>query len=161
MTRHLIRVYRQRGDKRSPYVVAEEIAVSHPIVFKRVGRQSTIGGIPINHLESTGRRNHTRFQIMVRKGTTARGLRTSRNREAVEAEATAVAVKRVCRRLRDQEAEEIDRIDAEIAELEDLVTEARDRREDRVRRAWGRANVVRLAEMEERARPDEGERRAR
>jgi hypothetical protein len=158
MSRYLIRVHRGRGDKRSPYVVADEIAVCHPVIFRRAGRQSTIGGIPINRMESTGRRNRRQVRIIVREGTTARGFQTARNRDAVETEATAVGVKRVCRLLRDQEAAEIAEIDAEIAELEELVGKARDRRADSVRRAWGRAGVVRLAEIEERARRDEAER---
>jgi hypothetical protein len=158
MSRYLIRVFRQRGDRRSPYILAEEIVVSHPMICKKTGRQSTIGGVPINRMESTGRRDRRRIQIVVRRSATARGLELSRHREGVETEASAAGVKRVCRRLRDREAEEIDAIDAEIAELEERAGRTRDRRREAVRKAWRRAKFVRLAEIEERAEAETGER---
>jgi hypothetical protein len=66
-------------------------------------------------------------------------------------------VKKVCRELRPAEAAEIEAIDAEIARLESVISITRDRREEAVREAWGKAHVVRLAEMEERARRFEAE----
>lgn len=155
MTRHIVRVTRPRGDERSPYVVAEEIAVQHPVIFRRAGRQSTVGGIPIRRMESTGRRDPKVFDVVVRKGTTARGFESARSRDRARAQATAAGIKKVCRRLRPREAERIDSIDAEIAGLERRVAEARDRRQEEVREAWSRANVVRLAEFEELAAHDE------
>jgi hypothetical protein len=149
MTRLLVRVYRQRGDKQSPYILAEEIIAQHPMIFRQAGRQSTIGGIPIRRMESTGRRDPKVFEVIVRKGTTARGIESARSRDQARAQATAAGIKKVCRRLRPQEAERIDSIDAEIAALEGEVAEARDRREKAVREAWAKANVIRLAEFEE------------
>lgn len=155
--RFLIRTFQPRGAKRSPYVVAEEIAVMFPVIFKKAGRQSTIGGIPINRMESTGRRDRKRLDILVRKGTTARGIESSRSRDRTQAAATAAGVKQVIRQLRPQEAEMIDAADAEIAELEEQLRFARDNRAEIVRNAWGKAHVVRLAEMRERAETYEAE----
>jgi hypothetical protein len=155
MTRLIVRVPRPRGDERSPYVLAEEIAVHHPVIFRRAGRQSTIGGIPIRRMESTGRRDPKVFDVVVRKGTTARGFGSAPSRDRARAQATAAGIKKVCRRLRPRDAERIDSIDAEIAAFEQRVSEARDRRQEVVREAWGRANVVRLAEFEELAGLDE------
>lgn len=152
MTRLLVRVRRPRGDGRSPYVIAEEITVQHPVIFRQEGRQSTIGGIPIRRMESTGRRDRTVFEVIVCEGTTARGFETARSRDQARAQASAAGIKRVCRRLRPREAGRIEAIDAEIAGLEGRIAEARDRRQEAVREAWGRADVVRLAEFEERAR---------
>jgi hypothetical protein len=149
MRRLIVRVPRPRGDERSPYVLAEEISVQHPVVFRQAGRQLTIGGIPIRRMESTGRRDPKVFDVIVRKGTTARGVESARSRDQARAEATAAGIKKVCRRLRPQEAERIDSIDAETAELEQRIAEARDRRQEAVHEAWRRANVVRLAEFEE------------
>lgn len=84
----------------------------------------------------------------MRKGTTARGVESARSRDQARAQATAAGIKKVCRRLRPQEAEGIDSIDTEIAELERRIAEAWDRRQEAVREAWSRANVVRLAEFE-------------
>jgi hypothetical protein len=156
MTLFLVRVRRARSDERSPYVLAEEIAVQHPVIFRQVGRQSTIGGIPIRRMESTGRRDRTAFDIVVRKGTTARGLETARSRDQARAQASAAGIKKVCRRLRAQEATRIEAIDAEIAELDSRIADARDRCQEAVRAAWGKANVVRLAEFQERAGRPEG-----
>jgi hypothetical protein len=159
MTRLLVRVHRRRGDRRSPYVLAEEITVQHPVIFRQSGRQSTIGGIPIRRMESTGRRDPEVFDVVVRKGTTARGIGSARSRDRARARATATAagIKKFCRRLRPQEAEGIDSIDAEIAVLERRIGEARDRREKAVREAWAKAAVVRLVEFEERAARVEAE----
>jgi hypothetical protein len=151
MTRLLVRVPRRRGDERSPYLLAEEVIVQHPMIFRQAGRQSTIGGIPIRRMESTGRRDPKVFEVIVRKGTTARSFGSARSRDQARAQASAAGIKKVCRRLRAREAERIDSIDAEIAALEREIARARDRREEAVREAWARANVVRLAEFEERA----------
>lgn len=155
MSRLIVRVRRARGDERSPYVLAEEVLVQHPVIFRQAGRQSTVAGIPIRRMESTGRRDRTVFEIIVRSGTTARGLATVRSRDRAGAQASAAGIKKVCRRLRPREAERIEAIDAEIAELERRVAEARDRRQEAVREAWARAHVVRLAELEELARRPE------
>jgi hypothetical protein len=151
MSRLLVRVPRRRGDERSPYLVAEEIIVQHPMIFRQAGRQSTIRGIPIRRMESTGRRDPKVFEVSVREGTTARGFWSARSRDQARAQASAAGIKKVCRRLRPQEAERIDSIDAEIAALESEIARARDRREEAVREAWAKANVVRLREFEERA----------
>jgi hypothetical protein len=155
MTRLLVRVHRRRGDRRSPYVLAEEIIVQHPMIFRQAGRQSTIAGIPVRRMESMGRRDRSVFEVLVRKGTTARGHASASSRDHARAQATAAGIKKVCRRLRPREAERIVSIDAEIAELERQIAEVRDRREEAVREAWVRANVVRLAEFEELARRHE------
>jgi hypothetical protein len=152
MTRLLVRVHRRRGDRRSPYVLAEEIIVQHPMIFRQAGRQTTIGGIPIRRMKSTGRRDRRVFEVVVRKGTTARGFASASSRDQARAQASAAGIKKVCRRLRHREAERIASIDAEIAELERQIAEARDRREEAVREAWARADVVRLAEFEALAR---------
>lgn len=157
MDRFLIRTYQPRGAKRSPYVVAEEIAVMFPVIYRKSGRQSTIGGIPINRQESTGRRDRKRLDIVVRKGTTARGIESSRSRDRAQAAATAAGVKQVIRQLRPQEAAMIDEADKEIAELEEQLAFARDNRAEIVRNAWGKAHVVRLADMRERAENHEAE----
>ena len=151
MSRLLVRADRRRGDRRPPYLLAEEIVVEHPMIFRRAGRQSTIGGIPITRMESTGRRDPKVFDVIVTTGTTARGDGSVRSRDRARARATAAGIKKVCRQLRPREAERIDSIDAEIAVLEGRIAEARDRRETVVREAWRKANVVRLAEFEERA----------
>ncbi|HVX32809.1 MAG TPA: hypothetical protein VHA80_06665 [Solirubrobacterales bacterium] len=152
MTRFLVRVRRGRGDQRSPYVLAEEITVQHPVIFRQAGRQSTIGGIPIRRMASTGRRDRAVFEVIVREGTTARGFESARSRDQARAQASAAGIKKVCRRLRPQEAARIVAIDTEIAELEGRIEEARDRRQEAVREAWARGNVVLLAEFEELAR---------
>ena len=155
MTRLLVRVRRPPGDGRSPYVVADEVIVQHPLIFRKAGRQSTVGGIPIRRMESTGRRDRSVFDVVVVRGTTARGIETARPRDRASAQASAAGIKKVCRRLRPQEAGRIEAIDAEIAELEGRIAAARDRLQEAVREAWGRANVVRLAEFEELARHHE------
>jgi hypothetical protein len=149
--RFLVRVHRDHGDRRSPYILAEEIAVAHPLIFREVGR---VGGL-FPRLESTGRRDSRRLDVRVLKGTSARGVETSRGRDAVESAASAAGVKKVCRRLREREAAQLEAVDAEIARLEEQLAAARGRREKAVRSAWTKANVVRLAEMEELARRQE------
>lgn len=147
MTEFLVRVYRDRVDKRSPYIVAEQINVRNPVLLKATG--NVIGGL-FKEVESTGRRNRKRLSISVVSGTTARGSKVSPRREQVEAAATAAGVKQVCRRLRPQEAEAIARADRRIAQLEGDLRRARDGREQDVKAAWAKAHVVRLAEMQDR-----------
>jgi hypothetical protein len=156
MSRLLVRVHRRRGDRRSPYLLAEEIIVQHPMIFRQKGRQSAVAGIPIRRMESTGRRDASVLDVVVVEGTTARGFGAARSRDRAQARATAAGVKKVCRRLRPREADRIDSLDAEIAALESEIAAARDRREEAVREAWAKANVVRLAEFEERASEFEG-----
>lgn len=144
MERFIVKTQREPGDKRSPYVVADEIAVMHPMIYRDSGRR--IGGV-FTELEATGRHNKTRFEIAVRKGRTARGVESSRSRDRAEADATAAGIKRVCRRLRPQEATRIAAIDDEIATIETDLREAKDRRVKVVREAFAKGHVVRLAEM--------------
>lgn len=156
MDRLIIKVQRQPGSRRIPYVVAEEIAVAYPMIYRDSGRR--IGGM-FPELESTGRPNRKRFEISVRKGTTARGVETTRSRDRADAAATAAGVKKVCRRLRPQEAVKLAVADEEILKLESDLQRARDRRAAVVREAFARGHVVRLAEMQELAsRRDSGER---
>jgi hypothetical protein len=145
--RFLVRVDRGGGDRRSPYLVAEEILAHHPAILRATGR--AIGGL-FQEVEGTGRFNRKRFRITVTKGTTARGNEVSPGREGEDAAATAIGVKKVIRRLREQEAEKLDGVDRKIAELEAKVDAARRRRVEIVREAWSRGNVVRVAEMHER-----------
>lgn len=63
------------------------------------------------------------------------------------APATAEGIKSVVRRLRPQEAAEIDALDERIAELKRQVGELRRERRELVARAWTKANVVRLNEV--------------
>jgi hypothetical protein len=131
--RHIIRVRRERDDPRSPYLLAEEITVEHPIIFRPSGASG-----PFLVMESTGRRNRRRIEIVVLAGTSARGLEVARNRERVEADATAAGVKRACRLLRPREAARVD----ELSQAERRLTELRSAREVAVRAAWSKANVV-------------------
>jgi hypothetical protein len=71
MGRYLIKVHRERADKRSPYVIAQEIGVMHPLIYRDAGK---VGGV-FPRLEPTGRRNRKALEIVVRKGTTAEALR--------------------------------------------------------------------------------------
>ncbi|MBS1895599.1 MAG: hypothetical protein JST59_30230 [Actinobacteria bacterium] len=103
-------------------------------------------------MASTERRDRAVFEVIVREGTTARGFESTRSRDQARAQASAAGIKKVCRRPRPQEAARIVAIDTEIAELEGRIEEARDRRQEAVREAWARGNVVRLAEFEELAR---------
>lgn len=144
MEQFVIKRNRPRGDRRSPYVVAEEIGVKHPEIHRDTGRR--IGGlVPI--VESTGRRDRKRLELEVLRGTTARGGEPSRSRDRVDTDASGAGVKRVCRRLRPQEAERLAAIDGEIAEIEADLRAARDRRESLVREAFAKGHVVRLAQM--------------
>lgn len=148
MLRYIVKAYRESGNKRSPYVVAEELTVHHPPILRAKGKP--IGGL-FQEVEGTGRFNRKRFRVAVSKGTTARGIEVSRGRELNDADATAAGVKKVVRVLRDQEAEKLDAIDTRIEDLERQVDEARAERVEIVREAWAKGNVVRLAEMEQRA----------
>jgi hypothetical protein len=155
MDRLIIKVQREPGSRHIPYVVAEEIAVVYPMIYRDSGRR--IGGV-FPELESTGRRNRKRFEIAVRRGTTARGVETTRSRDRADAEATGAGVKKVCRRLRPQEAEKLAVADKEIEKRESDLKEARDRRADIVREAFAKGHVVRLSEMQNLAsRHDSGD----
>lgn len=114
-------------------------------------RQSPIG--PIREVEGTGRFESDVLRVAVhsrdeQRPILADGRPTGGNRME-QVERSAAGVKRTVRRLRPQEAEQIDLIDARIAEHEAAITELRARRTDLVRDAWSKANVVRLAEIEE------------
>ena len=77
--------------------------------------------------------------------------------ETTTVPATAEGVKSACRRIREQEAAELDAIDAEIDALNEKAIELRRRRRDAVRKAFNNGNVVRLTEIiarcDERATP--------
>jgi len=60
---------------------------------------------------------------------------------------TAAEVKKHVRRLRDQEAPALDALDAEITEAEQHLRALRAQREEWLRHAWQKGNVVRLAEV--------------
>jgi len=152
--RLIVRVHREGGDRRSPFVVAEDISVAYPMIYRDSRRR--IGGV-FKELESTGRRDRKRFEIAVRKGTTARGAETTRSRDRAEAAATAAGVTKVCRRLRPQEAEKLATADEEIRKLETELKEAKDRRAEVVKEAFAKGHIVRLREMHNLARIPNGD----
>lgn len=146
MDRLVVKTVGPHGKKSAPYAIAVEVGVAHPIIYRQAGNLG-----PFNRMESTGRRDSKRFDIAIRKGTSALGYDTSRSRDHGYSEATAASVKKAVRRLRDQEAEKLDAIDGEIAELEQQIAALRTRRVEVVREAWTKGNVVRLAELEQMA----------
>lgn len=136
---------RSRG--KNSVVVADEIGVFHPIIFRVAG---TVGGV-FNEMKSTGKRDQEKFEITVREGTLGTGLKTSRSHNRAHADATAASAKKVIRQLRPQEEEKLDAIDAArrdlYAKLEALGTE----RDELIREAFSKGNVVRVAELEQMA----------
>jgi hypothetical protein len=108
-----------------------------PIIYARKQQskgRKTIGGISFNEIENVG---IDKSQIQWTPPKMSAVTKTA---------ATAEGVKSVCRRLRQQEAAELDAIDAEIADLHEKLKDAKARRMAAMRKAFNNGNVVRLAE---------------
>lgn len=149
MSRYLLKAgIRRRG--RNSVVIAEGLVVEHPIIMRQAEVRDTPIGL-IGRLESTGKRDRRRFHFIVAKGTVGTGAETSRSRHQAEAQATAAATKKVIRSLRPQDAEKIDDIDQELAAVEERRKRLCDRRDEAVREAFSRGQVVRVSQLEEMA----------
>jgi hypothetical protein len=141
---YLIRAgIRSRG--RNSVVVADEIRVVHPVIYRDTGER--IGGL-FARVEATGRRNKRQLEIVVWKGTTGTGSETGRGRARTEAPATATDLKRSIRSLRPREAEEIACLDTEISDMLAQLAALRTQRDKVVRRAFSNGHVVRLTDLQ-------------
>lgn len=104
------------------------------VTYRRKTRDTgkTIGGL-FTKVEDAG---WDRSWLVVHAGYVARTV-----------PASAEGVKSIIRRLRDQEAAKLEAIDQRIAELEEALSKARAGREEALREAWRKGNVVTLAEV--------------
>ena len=115
---------------------ASELTVEHPEIRKI--RYSNLGGFRFGHSTGTGRFDHGKLDI--------RSPQVSSY--VFRVPATAEGVKSVLRRIRPQEAEQLDAIDADIAQLQAELDALKERRKQALHTAWQRGNVVRLKELE-------------
>jgi pimeloyl-ACP methyl ester carboxylesterase len=127
---------------------AASFAARHP-ERQRVRRVVRMGGaLAFREMEGTGRLD--RGQVVVwglERVLRATGQAVSSDR--VWLANSAEGVKAGLRRLREREAEALDRIDGEMAELRARLGALRAAREDLVKVAWRNGNVVRLQEVHE------------
>jgi hypothetical protein len=116
---------------------ASELTVEHPEIRKT--SYSNLGGFRFGHSTGTARIDRRKLDI--------RSLQVSSF--VFRVAATAEGVKSVLRRIRPQEAEQLDAIDADIGRLQAQLDALRDQRKQALHAAWQRGNVVRLKELEE------------
>lgn len=114
------------GGPGSRVEMAELLTVEHSEIYRDSGRR--IAGIRV--MSPTGRRNRNELLITAYP---APGFHVRTER---------AAIRRKIRKLRAQEAAQIESLDAQIDEL-------RRQRRELVKAAWERANVVTLKELEE------------
>jgi len=146
VTRFLVKAgFRPRG--RNSVVVADDLMVEHPVKFRRKGQRNSPLGL-ITEMESTGKRDPGRFKFVVREGTLGTGREAPRSRSQTEAPATAAETKKVIRVLRPQEEEKIAVLDKLREDLRAKLAAAETERDELVREAFSRGNVVRLSELE-------------
>ena len=116
---------------------ASELIAEHPEIRKTT--YSNLGGFRFGHSTGTGRIDRRKLDI-----------RSSQVSSYVfRVAATAGGVKSVLRRLRPQEAEQLDAIDADIARLQAQLDALKEQRKQALHTAWQRGNVVRLKELED------------
>jgi hypothetical protein len=133
--------YLLRNRWRHPATVYQtgQLLVKHPDITRQT---HTVAGFPFH--EATGKVDHQRLDI--------RGMRDERtpglDSIVFRVRRVAADVQTVLRRLRPQEATELDAIDAEIVQLQTALAAAKERRKAALSKAWTRANVVRLHEVE-------------
>jgi hypothetical protein len=116
---------------------ASELTAEHPEIRKTT--YSNLGGFRFGHSVGTGRIDRRKLDI--------RSPQVSSF--VFRVTATAEGVKSVLRRIRPQEAEQLDDIDAQIVSLEAQLAGLRDRRKATLHVAWQRGNVVRLKDIKE------------
>jgi len=138
------------GPRRTDVVQVGQIGARHPEI-NRVKRDYGV----FREVEGTGRRDRRFVRIFATRGDEDRGPQVSYahgGRSSAGAVAytssNAAGVKSVLRRLRPQEAEELDALDREIAELQQQLGQVRNRRMEVIQRAWASGHVVRLQEVQ-------------
>ena len=117
---------------------ASELTVEHPEIRKTT--YSNLGGFRFGHSTGTGRIERRKLDIRSPQ-VASYVFRVS---------ATAEGVKSVLRRIRLQEAEQLDAIDADISRLQAQMDALKEHRQQALHSAWQRGNVVRLKELEDR-----------
>lgn len=142
---YLVRLYRREGN-RGQVAQAARIHVQEPERTK-VARSTRIPGLgSIDTHVGTGQYERTTLRLSAGDAEFRPGHRTSNFYRLIPR--TAAGVKEVLRRLRDQEAAELDAIDADIAAALERVRVLAEQRREVLARAWQRGNVVRLSEVE-------------
>jgi hypothetical protein len=153
MPRFLVKAgLKPRG--RNSVVVADDLHVEFPIKYREKGRRDSPLG-EIREMESTGQRDRGLFRFRVREGTFGTGGKTSRSRCQADSPTTAAGVKKVVRALRPQEEEKLAAIDARRRELYEQIDAVETERDEFVRQAFSKGNVVRITELEAMAEEDD------
>lgn len=134
-----------RGSVGSRYVQVRRLVARRIEIHKATGE--TIG--PFAVAKGTGRylRDELRLAAPREDVTDAYGRRAAETL-AERLRRSASGVKDVVRRLRPEEAAELDRIDSDIDAAKARLDALRTARKDAVARAWQRAHAVRLADVE-------------
>jgi hypothetical protein len=114
------------------YTQADGFSVYHREITRATGRQ--LGGFFSVH-EGTGRYDRTRIWI------------TRKGGDSAVVPATAAGVKAGVRRLRPEEAEQLDELDARIEAAKAVVRGLNAERDELTKVAWRKAHVVRLSEV--------------
>jgi len=115
---------------------AAELKVEHPEVMRTT--YTNLGGFRFGHSTGIGKFDRTKLDI--------RSPQISSY--VFRVAATADGVKAVLRRLRSDEAADLDLIDAEIEDLQAQLAALKERRKQVIELAWHKAHVVRLIEVE-------------
>src|SRR5690348_1720215 len=116
---------------------ASELTVEHPEIRRTT--YSNLGGFRFGHSTGTGRIDRRKLDI--------RSPQVSSY--VFRVPATAEGVKSVLRRIRPQEAEQLDAVDADITRLQLQIDALKEQRKQALHTAWQRGNVVRLKELED------------
>ncbi len=128
-------------------VQADELVVRLPPIYTSRPKGS-VSGITFNELVDTGKKKTKALKIYGKSGVITPDGKRKSNEGSQEVPRTAAGVKAVLRRLRPEEAAQLDEIDAQITEAQERLAALRKEREAKVKEAWTRAHVVRLAEVE-------------
>lgn len=118
--------------------------VERPEIMKE-GKVEKIGGIPFRFMERTGRLANDELQVHI-------------PHKRFTMKATREGVREQVRRLRAQEAAELDEVDRLIAEAMLELKRLERVRSDFLKVAWSKANVVTVQELVDRIQPKGGSR---
>ena len=131
-----------------------EFRVGRIEINRKVGKPTPVKGLGMSfqHVEGTGRYRTDVATVMSGDGTYINHWGAYGNHGipngAPYATLTAAGVKTTLRRIRDQEATQLQAVGDEIADLEVRLVAARRLYRATLREAWGKANVVRLQEVQ-------------
>jgi len=132
---------------RNSVLTTDDLQVRFRHKVKATGRQ--IGGLFTEVTDAGIDRKH--LELHSRDGRAGDGRPAHASWARNEAGATGAAVKRILRRLRPQEAEQLAAIDARLEQAKRALAEIRGERDEAVRRAFAKGHVVTVSELTEMA----------